>query len=181
LSPEQYARARLGEAMARLQEDLSAIQVALKGPGVGGAGVAAAVQRRVGILGPGLVTPSLAPIPTPLAAETEQQLLYDLVRYGIKTRSYDLSTEVVAPTAISSTGNYYDAGRVWDSWIVTPSINAQISFSGPPNQNTPVINAGLNVVSQTRSRYIFYIAAPGITTTGTLSIRLARYADTPPG
>jgi hypothetical protein len=145
--------------------------------------VAAAIQKAVSEAAPprpGLLIPkSTAPptaAPPPPSSATIEDLLNYIIANGLKSRSYDIMKPAIAPQQISSVGAEFDAGEIYDAWIIIPSVDTRISFSGPPNENTPFLGAGQAMNFNLRARKVYYLAALP-TLTGTLSVWLAKYKE----
>lgn len=121
--------------------------------------------------------PGAPPPPGPAGGtKSVVELLEELLTRGFKERSFDVSDEIVAPKPITDKGDRFDAGEIWDSWIVIPSIDARISFKGPPASNTPIVLANSTMNFQVRAQIVCYVAA-NVGETGQLNLFLARYRD----
>lgn len=176
--------ARIRAAISRFRSELASIENALHGisPGPPPAPsvppaitktVSEVLPPRPGLVVPKSTTPPAVQGPPPSTSTTEELLAY-IASTGLKTRPYDIMKPAIAPQAVNSTGGEYDAGEYYDAWIIIPSVDTRISFTGPPNQNTPFLGAGQAMNFNLRARKVYYIAAlPSLT--GTLSIWLAKY------
>lgn len=125
--------------------------------------------------GPRLLRPG-AKGKVPPAPKTIEELLRDFAARGIKTRPFDVEDQVIAPEPITDKGSRFDAGRFFDSWALVPSIDAKISFEGPPSGNRPTVAAGTTFTVSVRKRVVYYQAA-NAGASGTLSIYMLRYAE----
>jgi hypothetical protein len=175
---ESAVRERWATALANFRAEITRLEDMVRPPAA--RQVAPGGQpRRLQRLGPGPIALQTPPVPTPGPNAPLEEMLANLVTYGIKQRSYDETDDVIAPDAITATGANYDAKVLWDHWIVNPTVDALISFKGPPSQNTPILAAGLSMNFQIRASKVYYQTAPGVTTQGQLYVRLARYVDSP--
>ena len=95
---------------------------------------------------------------------------------GADGRKFDRRNYAKARAGCRIEGRHVHRREYYDAWIIIPSVDTRISFSGPPNQNTPFLGAGQAMNFNLRARKVYYIAAlPSLT--GTLSIWLAKYAE----
>ena len=178
--------ARIAAAVARFRSELTSIEDVLRGvrppavPPIVPPAVTKEVSKVVSLPPrPGLVIPT-SPVPVvpsaPPATATVESLLQYIAAAGLKSRPFDIMKPVIASEPVSNIGASYDAGEYYDSWIIIPSVDTRISFSGPPSQNTPFVGAGQAMNFGVRIRKIYYIAAvPSLV--GTLSIWLAKYTE----
>lgn len=120
---------------------------------------------------------SVKAVPAVEGTMTVSDILSAFSQYGLRDRSFDTVVPVTAPNPINSTGTYYDAGAVFDAWILNPSIDTKIDFNGPPNQNTPFISANSRMQFQVRAQKVYYLSQnPGLV--GTMQVWLLKFSVT---
>ncbi len=123
---------------------------------------------------PRSLLPAVQAVPEVTPELTAQEILAVIGSYGIREASYGIVVPVTAPNPINQTGNVYDAGDVYDAWILNPSIDTKIDFDKMPSQNTPFISANTRMQFQIRKQKVWYLAQnPG--TVGTMQLWLLRY------
>ena len=170
----QQIRARIAQGLANFRAELQSIESALiGGPG---AAVPAVVERpRVSFFGNAIAEAGKTPGVT--SDQSVAQILATLGTYGLREASYSTVVPVTAPKPIDNNGEYYDAGEVFDAWILNPSVDTKFDFDKPPSQNTPFISANSRAQFQLRKQRVYYLPQntlpPG--TTGTLQIWLFKY------
>ena len=101
--------------------------------------------------------------------------VYEELLAGVKIRSYTNTQFLEVPTPITYEGTSYDLRGEWDSVVLVPSIDAQISVNKPVEPTTPIIyaNTALNL-DHTKVRVIYYKGTtPGLT--GKLLVFAFRY------
>ena len=168
----QAVRAQLANRIAGVREDFESLEDLLRGTVPGASAAAPASRPRV------MVNRALSDVLAEVPAVSESQgvagLLVQLLRLGLRERSFDVVVPVTAPNPINDSGNYYDAGSIYDAWILNPSIDTKIDFDKPPNQNTPFISANSRMQFQVRKSRVYYLSQnPG--TTGTMQIWLLKF------
>jgi hypothetical protein len=169
----QAVRNRAAQRAAALAADFNEL-AALLGGSAPSAGATAVGKPRVMLFGDTKGAGATVP-PAPESLGTPG-ILANLARYGIKERSYDVVKPVVAPNEIDEVGNSYDAGAIYDAWLLSPSCDCKIDFDKAPEQNTPYVSANSRMQFQVRKQKVYYLAnTPG--QTGTLSIWLLAYRD----
>lgn len=113
-------------------------------------------------------------VPQPTPGEGVSQILVNLARFGLRERPYDFVQPVTAPNEINDTGNSYDAGAIYDAWILNPSVDTRIDFNKPPSTNTPYISAASRMQFAVRAQKVYYTAATA-GQVGTMQIWLLKY------
>ena len=168
----QAARAQLADRVAGLRGDFETLEDLLRGAAPGAAPGAIASRPRVMVNR--ALSEVLAAVPPVSESQGVAGLLVQLLRLGLRERSFDVVVPVTAPTPINDTGNDYDAGSLYDAWIVNPSIDTKIDFDKPPNQNTPFIAANTFMHFQVRKSKVYYLSQnPG--TTGVMQVWLLKF------
>lgn len=113
-------------------------------------------------------------VPQPTAQEGTAQILVNLARFGLRERPFDYVQPVTAPNPIDFTGTSYDAGAVYDAWILNPSCDTRVDFNKPPSQNTPYVSAASRMQFAVRAQKFYYVAAEeGLT--GTMQVWMFKY------
>jgi hypothetical protein len=117
----------------------------------------------------------LSAVPPVDPSGSASALLAQFGKYGFRERSFDVVVPVTAPQPITNEGSWYDAGKVYDGWILNPSVDTAIDFDKAPNQNTPFISANSRMQFAVRKSRVYYLSVnPGIT--GTMQVWLLAYS-----
>jgi hypothetical protein len=120
---------------------------------------------------------SQATVVPPVSADmSAEEILAGFGQYGLRERSFDDVVPVTAPQQIDQFGEWYDAGAVYDAWILNPSIDTKIDFNKPPSQNTPFISANSRMMFQVRKQKVYYLAEGVPVAPGTMQIWLLKFA-----
>lgn len=170
----QAARQLLADRIAGIRADFATLEESLRGnvtrvaPGVAAGASKIRAIRQLG--------PVLPIVPAPAESTGTAGLLAQYGKYGFRERSFDVVVPVTAPNEINSTGSYYDAGNIYDAWILNPSVDTKISFTAPPSQNTPFISANSRMQFQVRAQKVWYLAQ-NAGTTGVMQIWLLAFKD----
>ena len=169
----QATKNRLADLLAQMREALASEEQRLRGsaPQPPATRKVASAPGRPGLRIIPSGPPAAAPPPIP---DTTLAVLQALLTGGMKQRSFDDTAEVIAPDTITDKGASYDAGQYWDSWILIPTIDTKISFTGLPNQNTPTVPGSSTYTAQVHKRTVYYQSA-NAGTSGRLNIFLARW------
>jgi hypothetical protein len=169
---------RVDAIIGRFAADLTAAISELEGGGSSQTALLppTATPRRLAFLGPNTLSQQAPPVPVPPPGASSAEILESLLKHGLKDRPYDDTFELIAPQPITNTPQDFDAKKYWDTWTVTPTIDALISFKGTPNQNTPTTFAGQAINAGIRASRVWYVAA-NTGATGQLYMRAARYVD----
>lgn len=171
----QQVRQRAASRVRDLQRDLADLEAALLGGAGPIGGRAERARPRLGFYHSRL-SETLA-VPQVTNGLATEQLLTLFGKIGLRDRSFDTVLPVTAPQPINDTGNYYDAGAIYDAWLLNPNIDTRIDFNKAPNQNTPSISANSRMQFQVRAQKVWYMSAvAGLT--GTLQIWLLKFSGT---
>lgn len=165
-------QSRVAARVAALRADLADLENALRGakPAATAASPAQGLFLPSSLLEKVLSVPALAP------GATLEGILTHLSTYGLKDRPFDIIEPVTAPQPINEVGNVYDAGQVFDGWILNPSVDTKFSFTKMPSQNTPFVSANSRMQVQVRAQRVWYLSQnAGVT--GTLQLWLFRWKD----
>jgi hypothetical protein len=163
----------LAGRIAGVRDDLDELAQALMGTG---AGVAQAVEQRPRVTLYESRLSAALKIPRVTAADGTPAILENYGQIGFRDRSFDIVVPVTAPNPINDTGNSYDAGAVYDGWILNPSVDTKIDFDKPCSQNTPFISANSRMMFAVRKQKVYYLAnLTGLK--GVMQIWLFKFAD----
>ncbi len=165
-------QARTAARVAALRADLVDLENALRGRKV----APTAPSETQGLFLPSSLLEKVISVPALAPGATLEAILSHLSTYGIKDRPFDIIEPVTAPQPINDVGNMYDAGQVFDGWILNPSIDTKFSFTKMPSQNTPVISANSRMQIQVRAQRVWYLSQNS-GTPGTLQLWLFRWKD----
>jgi len=172
----QALRSRASQRVTALRDDLDELAAALKGavPSVQKAVVP--LQSRISVYRSLLSETQAAP-PTVSADQGSADILAAFAKYGLRDRSFDQVVPVTAPKPIDNVGESYDAGAVYDAWILNPSIDCKFDWDKVPSQNTPFISANSRMQFQVRKQKVYYLAQ-NPNSSGVLQIWLLKFAGT---
>jgi hypothetical protein len=165
-------RSRVAARVAALRNDLADLENALRGvkPGI------APTTPTQGLFLPSSLLERTLSVPALSRTATLEGILSHLALYGVKDRPFDVIEPVTVPQPINQVGNVYDAGQIFDAWILNPSIDTKFSFTKMPSQNTPFITANSRMQVQVRAEKIWYLAQ-NAGQEGVLQLWLLRWQD----
>jgi hypothetical protein len=168
-------RTRAASRVQALRDDLDELAAALGGRLPATRAAAGAVRPRISYY-TSLLSDTLR-VPAVSADQGTPAILEALAQYGLRERSFDKVVPVTAPQAINDSGSSYDAGAVYDAWILNPSVDCKFDFEKLPSQNTPFISANSRMQFQVRAQKVYYLGQnAGLV--GTLQIWLLKFAGT---
>ena len=166
-------RAKAASRVAALRDDLAELESALGGRLPLTKTAKATLQPRISLYRS--LLGGVTSVPGVSADQGSPAILANMSKYGLRDRSFDTVVPVTAPNKIDQYGNSYDAGAVYDAWILNPSVDTKFDFNQPPSQNTPFISANSRMQFQVKKQKVFYLAQnPGAV--GVLQIWLLKFA-----